>query len=405
MKHASIIPLIGGEVLASDEVWQTRPDYLLSYAPFEANESHLRHYYAQQGENIPYFVLDKGDRAPYNVDVISSTCPCAGLSSYHTKAGEDNPNNQWMEKTARYVLGEVKPKVFWGENSPQLVGKVGKFMFDKLREISLSNGYSMSIFLTKNLNHGVSQFRKRSFYFFWKKSEFGEQTPLFQYIQRPHQKIEDVILNSMSNFQMEPINKKTPSKDDPYYRYILEEIFQGISHKEHFDIVKERFDKGNDVESFITSHYGHDYKQVQNWMEKNNYLKEAEKCKRKYEKLANNGNIMRRFTQIPYNYIGAFVGHHPVTLTHPYEDRYITYREAMNIMGLPSDFELLNPEKSSNHICQNVHFQTAQDMALEVQAVMNNNRPYVNTDFLLQNNLNKSYKILNESKSTLTNFL
>ena len=77
MKHAAIIPLIGGEVLASDQVWGNRPEYILSYSAFKDNESHLLNYYDNE---IPYHVLDEGDSAPGRVDVVSSVCPCAGLS-------------------------------------------------------------------------------------------------------------------------------------------------------------------------------------------------------------------------------------------------------------------------------------------------------------------------------------
>jgi len=400
MKHASIIPLIGGEVLASDEVWGNRPEYILSYSPFEANESHLLNYYNNE---VPYYLLDKGGSFPYPIDVVSSVCPCAGLSQYHHKAGEDNQNNQWMEKTANYVLGEVKPLVFWGENAPALAGKIGKFMLDKLRDISLKNGYGMSLYLTKNILHGVPQFRKRSFYFFWNKKEFGEKTPLLQYFNRPHDKIEDVITGVTSNFQMEPINSKTPSKDDPYYRYMLEEIHGGITHREFFDVLETKNVRGNDIESLI-ERAGYTYDVVGEWMAKNGYDREVPKCNRKFHKLAAGGNIMRRGTIIPKDYIGAFVGHYPNVLTHPYEDRYITYREAMTIMGLPADFELLNPTKSVNHICQNVHYKTSKDMATEIKNVIDGNREFIETDYLFQSNLNKSHDNWNEKQNTLETF-
>jgi site-specific DNA-cytosine methylase len=401
MKHATIIPLIGGEVLASDEVWGNRPDYILSYSPFEANEKHLLNYYEHE---VPYFVLDKGQSAPYSVDVISSVCPCAGLSQYHHKAGEDNPNNQWMEKTARYVLTEVKPTVFWGENAPALPGKIGKFMLDKLRAIAKENGYGMSLFLTKNIIHGVPQFRKRSFYFFWKKSELGGKVPVFNYIQRDHAKIENVISGITANFQMEPINKKTPSVDDPYYRYLLEVVYDGLTHRQFFDELETTNVRGNDVESLIEKS-GHTYDSVGKWMEDHGYDREVPKCERKFKKLADGGNIMRRGTIIPKDYIGAFVGHYPTVLTHPHEDRYITYREAMTIMGLPSDFELLDPEKSVNHICQNVPFQTAKDMANEVKETLEGNRTMVEADCLFQSNLDKRYEVWDERpKGTLDSF-
>ena len=389
MKHSTIIPLIGGEIIASSDVFGDKPEYILSYDVFKHNESHLLNYWNNE---IPYYVLDKGDSAPkIKIDVVSSVCPCAGLSQYHNKAGEDNPNNQWMEKTANYILSEVKPKVFWGENAPALPGKIGEFMLKKLRNIGLQNGYSMSVYLTKNINHGVPQFRKRAFYFFWNKKEFGERCPLINYFARPHKKIEDVIIDNESNFQMEPINSKTPSKDDPYYRYLLEEIHGGVTHREFFDILETKNVRGNDVESLIEI-AGHDYNMVGNWMEKNNYTREIEKCKRKFIKLKNNGNIMRRGTIVPKNYIGAFVGHYPNVLTHPHEDRYVTYREAMNIMGLPRDFELLNPRKSINHICQNVHYDTSKDMAMEIKSVFAGDRKFVETDFVFQSNLNKTHE-------------
>ena len=102
---------------------------------------------------------------------------------------------------------------------------------------------------------------------------------------------------------------------------------------------------------------------------------------------------MFRGTIIPKNYIGAFVVHYPHVLTHPVEDRYVTYREAMEIMGLPSNFELLEPQKSINHICQNVPYYTAKDMATEVKAVLEGERKFVNNKFIIQSNLQKKYEV------------
>jgi site-specific DNA-cytosine methylase len=263
----------------------------------------------------------------------------------------------------------------------------------------------MSLFLTKNILHGVPQFRKRTFYFFWRKDVFGEKTPVFQTYSRPHTRIEDIITSAAkSNFQQEPINKKTPSKDDPYYRYLLEVVHGGISHREYFNLLETNNVRGNDVESLVEQS-GHDYKRVGDWMQENGYEKEVPKCERKFNKLAAGGNIMRRGTIVPKDYIGAFVGHYPTVLTHPYEDRYITYREAMTIMGLPMDYELLNPEKSANHICQNVPFQTAKDMATEIKAVFEGQRTMIDTDFLYQNNYDGSYENWNKKVNTLENFL
>lgn len=92
-------------------------------------------------------------------------------------------------------------------------------------------------------------------------------------------------------------------------------------------------------------------------------------------------------------------------LTHPIHDRYITYREAMTIMGLPNDFELLEPKKSANHICQNVPVQTAQDMATEVREYLLGNRETINSTLTFQYNHNQKHEVQDERASaTLENF-
>ena len=377
--HASIVPLIGGETIGSERAFGRPPEYFMSYEGFYVNDRHILNYYENK---IPYYVLDKGHSPTTKVDVVHSVCPCAGLSQLSHGFGDENENNKWMRITANYVLGQLKPKVFWGENAPGFAGKIGATVRNDLRKIGKDNGYTMTVYRTKTLLHGGPQIRERSFYFFWQ----GDKTPLLHYYNRPHTRIEDVILGVKSNFQQEVINKKTPSKDDPYYRFVLEHIHGGISHREFFDLVEPQSVRNSDVLAYI-ERQGYDYLQVADWMEKNGYPKEVEKCKYRYEKLSRGESIMRRGTIIPKDYIGAFVGHYPTNLAHPHEDRYITYREAMTIMGLPPDFELVDAgPKNVNHICQNVPVQTATDMATEVKNVLENNRKWVDTDYIIQYN-------------------
>ena len=395
IKHASIVPLIGGETIGSELAFGEKPTYMMSYEAFEANDAHARHYYS----GVPYYVLDKGENPTESVDVVSSVCPCAGLSQLSHGFGDHNPNNEWMSITAEHVLGTIKPKVFWGENAPGFAGKIGENVRSHLRKIGQENGYTMSVYRTKSLLHGGPQIRERSFYFFWR----DDKVPLLNFYNREHVKIEDVIKGVRSNFQTEPINPKTPSKDDLYYKFILEHIHGGISHRDFVDIVEPQKVRNSDVFSYI-ERMGYDYLQVGEWMEKNDYEKEVEKCRYRYEKLKNGGNIMRRGTIIPKDHIGAFVGHYPTMLTHPIEDRYINYREAMTIMGLPEDFELLNQKKSANHICQNVPVQTARDMASEVKKYLEGDLQLVDTDYVIQYNHSQKSEYV-EKQDTLEAFL
>jgi len=311
----------------------------------------------------------------------------------HNSYGDDNPNNKWLGIAAEYVLGEIGPQVYYGENAPGFAGNVGLTFRTLIRDIGKKHGYTMSVYRTKSLLHGLPQVRERSFYFLWK----GDKVPLLNYFRRPYTPIEQLIVNADGNFQQTPINAATPSHD-PFYRYVLEVIEGGKSHtqfaaeftykddeEQHVNVNKRN------VEGYILKK-GHTYEQVAEWCESKGYERQAAKAVRKAAKLAAGGGIMRRGVIVPQDHIGAFVGHYPKNLTHPVQDRFITYREALAIMDMPLDFELLDPTNSVNHICQNVPVRTAQDMAEEVLAVLNDERPWISTDYVAQYNHSMTHK-------------
>ena len=356
--YAAIVPLIGGLPLAMENIFGKKPEYILSYTPFAANDSQYRAYHSN---GLPYYQIDE-NQVPASlkaVDVIGATCPCAGLSSLSPSSSTDNKANDWMVESAKYVLSKVKPKVLWGENAPRLASKMGAPIVAKLRKIAKENGYTMSLYKTKSKLHGLSQTRDRAFYFFWQ----GTQIPHMNFYDRPHEKIEDTIRNafvSEDDPMNELTNKHKPS-DNPFYRYVLEELEGGITHKEF----QEKIDKTINPLDYLENR-GITYSEVSIWMTKNGYDKQAKRCLEIHKKLAAGGNIMRKTTEIPKDYIGAFVGHMPTCLTHPDEDRYLTIRECLAIMKMPADFQLQGGRKNLNMICQNVPITTAEDMAQNI---------------------------------------
>ena len=383
MKYASIVPLIGGETIAMQKVFDKKPEYILSYEPFKANDNHLVEYYQRK---VPYHLLgDNGmDNLP-SVDVVNTVCPCAGLSSLSTTASTDSAANDWMPTTARYVLGTLQPRVFWGENAPRLASAMGQPIVENLRKIGKEFGYTFSIFKTKSILHGLSQVRDRTFYFFWK----GDKVPVFEYVRRKHEKIEDTI-RSVKRDPQDPmsilVSQSVPSKD-PYYRYVLEELENNKTHSEFQDKIKKSVDVKHYIENFVT------YDKVASWMESNGFDKQADRCKSMFEKLKSGGNVMRRGVSIPKDYIGAFVGSYPTSLTHPDEDRFLTIRECLSIMKLPDDFQLQGGVKNLNHICQNVPVNTAMDMAENVKSFLDGrlDNQMIDTDFIVQDNKTQNY--------------
>ncbi len=381
MKYASIVPLIGGETIAMENVFGKRPEYILSYSAFASNDSQILNHYNNE---VPYHVIDEGNGKTDYVDVVNTVCPCAGLSSLSPQANSNSAANDWMSESAEYVLANIKPKVFWGENAPRLASKMGEPVVRKLRKIAEHHGYTFSIYKTKSILHGLSQVRDRTFYFFWK----GTQVPLLGYVSNPHTRIEDHI-RSIQRRKDDPMNiltnEKIPS-ENPYYRYVLEVIEGGITHSQFQDKIEKTTNPMDEIEKHTN------YKVVAQWMRANGYDNEAAKCDRKYHKLKAGGNIMRKTTEIPKDYIGAFVGHFPTNLCHPDEDRYLTVREAMSIMKLPDDFNLINPKANLNHICQNVPVTTAEHPARMIKKWLEGNGvESVETKFLVEDNKKRTY--------------
>lgn len=361
MKFATIVPLIGGVTLGMEAALGKPPEFLLSYKPFSANDQHVHAYYNQTRKlPIPLIHLDEhGNRHPMSVDIVNALCPCAGLSALSPSASPDNKANDWMIETAKYVLGEMKPKVFWGENAPGLAGKVGKPVLAKLDGIAQENGYTTTALMTSSHLHGIGQTRIRSFYFFFK----GDEVPLFEKMRKPHYDIDKLLLEvSPDGSEMDrPINPKKPSRDDPFYRFLLEEVEGGITHRQYYDKIDFTAGAMDRIEKA-----GYTYDKVSVWMRERQMHNIAERCLRIHEKLQAGGNVMRKVTEVPKVRINAFVGHMPGSLTHPHEDRYVTYREALTIMGLPRDFVLQGGRRNANHICQNVPVKTATDVAGQV---------------------------------------
>ena len=172
----------------------------------------------------------------------------------------------------------------------------------------------------------------------------------------------------------------------PVSRYVLEVIEGGITHSQFQDKIEKTTNPMDEIEKHTN------YKVVAQWMRANGYDNEAAKCDRKYHKLKAGGNIMRKTTEIPKDYIGAFVGHFPTNLCHPDEDRYLTVREAMSIMKLPDDFNLINPKANLNHICQNVPVTTAEHPARMIKKWLEGNTvDSIETKFLVEDNKKRTY--------------
>lgn len=398
MRHETIIPLIGGVAIASEKHFGKPPERIYSYKPFAANDSHLRNYYEQRNLDIPYLDVEEitwGNALQKNADVISTVCPCAGLSTLNRHASADNPLNDWMITTANFVLGELKPQVFWGENAPTFAGQRGEKVRKKIFEIGRQNGYTMMVYKTKSLDHGLPQYRGRSFYFFFKEKS---KVPQFGYFRRELKPIEQLLDEVKGNFQRELTNDNIPT-ENPYYQYLLEEMHPGHTHE---TLLRDVLEGSIDILQYIINN-GVTFPELVDYFEKKGNEKEANANRRRQAKLDSGGGNMIRTIVLPKIRTGAFVSYLPTCMTHHREDRFLSYRECMSIMGLPEDFELLNPKKNLNHVCQNVPVTTATDMCSQIGLYLDGKLDMVSADLLYVNNNNMTTEVWEKEEASLEN--
>lgn len=387
IKHASIIPLIGGETIGQSQAFGCPPSFMLSYEPFASNDSHIRNYYA----DVPYHVIGKdvfGTKS--KVDVINAVCPCAGLSTLSPSPSSDSKSNDWLIESTNFALSTYRPKVLWGENAPCLASKLGEPVVQKMMQAAEAHGYTMTLYRTQSWLHGLPQTRERSFYFFWREKN---RIPILPFFKRNEVTIEQFFTQHENTAkhasQQDVTNDNIPSKD-PMYRYVLETLENGITHKKFHSLIPKTMGPIHWVEDKDGS-----FGRAAKWLRKHGYEKQATRCETMDAKLAAGGNVMRRGVEVPKIKIGAFVGHFPTLLTHPTKDRFLTYRECMSLMGMPLDFTLLNPRKSLNHVCQNVPVTTAFDMATGIRMYLNDELPFHKGSLMLQRNHNKHVAIYN----------
>lgn len=393
LTYAPIVPLIGGETLGAMQALDGQlPEYVLSYTPFEDNDSHyIKYLREQKGWTGDYIAIDKPEfenYVPKQVDVVMSTCPCAGLSSLSVSSSADSPVNEWLYTTAEYVLKNVKPKVFWGENAPRLFSKVGKKVADKMFEIGKEHGYSLNLYYTESKLHGLAQKRPRTFYFFTK----SDTAPIFKTWRREVVPVEEILKKgAIADDPMDVrINTKDPA-DNAWVAYAV--------HKTSAGDVKGLYEKFEHTTNLIVAadkRLGQSLPEVADWMDAQNipaFSHIAKRARAMQKKLDDNKGYWAHGVTIAKGIIPSLIGAMPGSLINPFTGQFLTLRDCLRIMGMPDDFNIAheNPVSKSNHICQNVPVGTAADMMQGVIEYLNGKCEFSTSRYIKQSN--KNFKV------------
>lgn len=386
MKHGCAVPLIGGLSVAAKKVTGVDPAFLISYTPFTENEQNVKSYFPE----TPHYLLDTENYGGFDpklhqdTDFVQALCPCAGLSQLSNGSQDHRDQmNYWMLETARLVTEEVRPKVFWGENASALYTNSGKHVREQLRATAEKNGYSFSLYHTNTMFHGIPQNRKRSFYFFWRDST----APIFDYYRKPLKNLSDYLsevpVGVKHHTQEDLDNAREHLAADPFVIF-LQTKYQGTG----IDMIRKFLDdtdtRGTTMTSYLLA--TDQLAEARDWLLTNGYHRQAKEAGRIIEKTLTGGRFWDSSFPI---YRGSAEFSTLIARTflaiHPTEDRVITTREAMHLMGLPNDFELTSG--CENHVCQNVPVSTGSDMVREVIKFIKGESKLSNSTFLMQSNL------------------
>lgn len=381
--YAAMVPLIGGGPLGTAEALDGQlPEYVLSYSPFAGNDEHYINYLREKkGWTGDYVHLDtQTDYVPKNVDVVISTCPCAGLSSLSRSSNADNPVNEWMYTTSEYVLSTVKPKVFWGENAPRLFSSMGKKVADNLFEIGKKYGYSFNMYFTDSRLHGLAQGRARTFYFFTK----SETTPKFNWFKLEPEPIEVILQTPKADG--DPMNMQTTVWNPLTNGWVAYALH--VTNSKTINELYHKIDKTQNLIVFADNKCGHTLLEAADWMEANGFESFGTRARSMQVKRDDGKGYWAHGVTIVKNTISALIGAQPYYSIDPFTGQYYTIRDCLRIMKMPDDFNLVgdSPRAKVNMICQNIPVSTARDMMLNVVEFLDGKCTMSDSNYLKQNN-------------------
>ena len=388
------IPLIGGLPIGT-EAALGEPVEIFSLPGFYGNDKHYHNYQTNTlgRTHLKYTPIDPDDLAfDRKINVIVGTPPCAALSQLNTGGaaakGAGCAKNDFMMMVFRHGMKKFDADVVIVENAPALSTNKGRPVADALYDICKETGYSMTLYKTSTHFHGIPQRRDRTFAIAWK----SPTAPLMEFSKKEHLKFADYLNeipnDVLHNSESDVINPKL--LDDGYWKYIVKNIgdprvlvpeagqitcFNYINKKEMLD-------------------------KVIAWLEENGTERNIKLAKHAKAKFDMGKGIWDGSVHIFEEVMNAVIGRNMADTVHPTEDRSLTIREAMHMMGLPHSFELVDGRKSINHIAQNVPTCTAQFIAEQAAKFIRGELQDSGAKYIKQDNWNRKTEVYDSEPSS-----
>jgi site-specific DNA-cytosine methylase len=372
------IPLIGGQMLGAEKAFGVPPLAIYSYNGFQANDSHYVNYQNNvKGRGLEYRLLDDGPPI-HKVDVVSGTPPCAALSQLNTgqsveAKGAACAKNDWMYKVFEDAIDLFEAKAVVVENAPALYTNKGRDVANNLFDICNKRGYSLTLYKTSTMYHGIPQARDRTFAIGWK----SEKSPIMSWFKRDRKDFKNYLSEIENNALQHDLVINGKLDDEPYYAFI-----KARTNENPRDVII----RSGNITAFNYINRAGLLEEANKWMHEVGHARGIKVSDHAIKKFSDNKGIWDSSTHVFNTCMNAVIGRNLADTIHPIHDRSLTVREALHMMGFPHDFELVGGLAKMNHIAQNVPVPTSRDIHSEIAKFIRGELPFSDTNYLRQNN-------------------
>lgn len=307
-----------------------------------------------------------------DTDIVTAVPVCSGLSTATIGTDETkNARNCNMVQLARYALGTIKPKVYIFENAPTLFSERGESVREQLEDIAEEYGYSVAYYKTDTQLHGVPQRRPRTFIYFFKwRNGKKEGVPMLNFTD-----VQDTMEHYFS------LIPEDASQQTPVVHNVLNNMLLKYARSKWGDNWRDEIADGKDNTDLIFYIIKHNLMdECLDWIT-NNY----DDIKPEYHiphitkifkhiktKLDMGLGFYSNAPVIHRKIMPAIMFKSMIATVHPTEDRCLTIRECLHLMGMPNEFELYGSDDNYPKIGQNVPVKTAQYIVSEAVRIVNN---------------------------------
>ena len=385
-----IIPLIAPFIAAANKNG-IETKYVYSFNAFKDNEQHIPLNYKHEvtylpdkliGQSVDKYKMMLAGLRYKPTDFVFAVPPCAGLSMMTSGADQTHRDsmNQWIFEAVKFFLASGS-KMLCFENAFELTHAAGITILRKLIKL-IPPEYKLHVIRCTSLNHGLPQHRRRCFVYIYKSDVFK-----LPYVKsQPHVAWEDFLQRPEEYNFDDPNNLHIPSS----------KVFKKFHvPMKKFKVYKELRDHLKSIERRQLSLFRYIRTEV--------HPKEiiADKKSPLYKLLVDIRNRRACWDSSPLickSYIGAVTKKNCMSLIHPRFDRPLSYREIMDLMGLPENFKMVEPIKFFNCVCQNIPLPTVTAYVKAAVDMLKGKTSTFKSDrnLLLQDNVKQRFSVLDK---------